>query len=69
MSVKTAKRKAGAAVKDIIDAARRYIEAEQSLEKALRADQSVQCEHREQSVEQAMARMAAAGAEQVEGTR
>jgi hypothetical protein len=36
MTTKTAKRKAGVAVKDILEAARRYIEAEQELEHAAR---------------------------------
>jgi len=40
MTVRTAKRNAGVAVKDIIEAARRYIEAERALEEALKAEQN-----------------------------
>ena len=38
MTITTAKRNAGAAVKDIIEAARRYIEAERALENALKTE-------------------------------
>jgi hypothetical protein len=39
MTVKAAKKKAGTAIKDIIEAARRYIEAERALKESLRAEQ------------------------------
>lgn len=52
MTVKTAKRKASIAVKDIITAARRYVEAEQALQEAIRAEQPARNEdHNQGAVE------------------
>jgi hypothetical protein len=56
MTVKAAKRNASAAVKDIIDAARRYVEAERQLEEAMRAEGAANSDRDPRSAEQSRSR-------------